>query len=155
MRRTTIGVLAASAALALGAAGCGGDDEESSTVDSAAAPLSKEDFIAQADQICVDGDEAIDAAGQEAFASGEPSDEELTQFFTETVLPNISDQVAEIRALGVPEGDEDEVAAILDSADQSVEDATADPGSLTGEGDGPFAETNQLATDYGLEECAN
>ena len=71
MRRRAIGVLAASAAIALGAAGCGGDDEDGSSSESAAAPLSKEEFIAQADQICTDGNTAIDEAGQEQFASGQ------------------------------------------------------------------------------------
>ena len=151
MRGTTIGVLAVCAAVGLGAAGCGGDDDDSTT-ESAATALSKEDFIAQADQICADGDDAIDEAGQEQFASGQPTDEELSQFFVDTVLPTLSDEVTEIRTLGVPEGDEDEVTAILDSVDQAVEDATADPESLLGNSD-PFGEANELATAYGLEVC--
>ena len=151
MRRRAIGALAAGAAIALGAAGCGGSDEEGSATENAAA-LSKEDFIAQADQICTDGDASIDAAGQEQFASGQPTDEELTQFFVDTVLPTIGDEIDEIRTLGVPEGDEELVTAVLDSAEQAVADATADPESLTG-GSDPFAESNKLATAYGLEVC--
>ena len=152
MKGRVIGALAASAAIALGAAGCGGDDGDGSTTETAAAALSKEDFIAQADQICADGDAAIDEAGQEQFASGQPTDEELTQFFVDTVLPTITDEIDEIRTLGVPEGDEDLVAAVLDSAEQAVADATADPESLAG-GSDPFAESNKLATAYGLEVC--
>lgn len=151
MSGRTIGVLVACAAIGLGAAGCGGDDENS-TAEGAAPALSKEDFISQADQICTDGNDAIDAAGQEQFASGQPTDEELKQFFLDTVLPKIGDEVDQIRALGVPEGDEDEVTALLDSADQAVEAGMADPESLTGNSD-PFAESNELATDYGLEVC--
>ena len=124
----------------------------SSSATESAAALSKEDFIAQADQICTDGDAAIDEAGQERFASGQPTDEELTQFFVDTVLPTIGDEIDEIRTLGVPEGDEELVTAVLDSAEGAVADATADPESLSG-GSDPFAESNELATAYGLEVC--
>ena len=88
------------------------------------------------------------------FGSGKPSQEELDSFVTDTVLPSTQEQIDQIRALGFPEGDEDQINEILDSAESDVEAAQSDPSVLTQGGD-PFADTNQLATDYGLTECAN
>jgi hypothetical protein len=149
-----IGALAAALALVFGASACGGDDDSSSSSGSTAAALSKDEFVTQANQICADGNKEIDAAGSELFSGGQPSKEEQDQFITETVLPSISDQVDQIEALGAPEGDEDQVNAIIESARSDLDAAEADPSILTGGGADPFADTNKLLNDYGLTTCA-
>lgn len=154
MKKIKLGAIVAAAALVLGAAGCGGGDDSSSTSSTAAA-LSKDEFVTQANQICADGNKEISAAQNEAFSVGPPVQDKVEQFITATVIPSVQSQVDGIRALGAPAGDEDQVAAILDSAQGAIDDATADPSLLEGsQSSDPFAETNKLAAAYGLTECA-
>jgi hypothetical protein len=77
---------------ALVAAGCGGDDDDDTTAattgETAVAggePPSKEEFIAEADAICKQGDREINQAGRETFGEEQPSQEEQEQFVTATV----------------------------------------------------------------------
>ena len=121
-----------------------------------AAALTKEEFVAQGNQICSEGNKTIDEAAKQVFSGGKPKADEMQQFVTGTVIPSIQDQVDSIRALGAPEGDEDQVAAILDAAQQGIDEAKADPSLLAGEqsGSDPFAEANKLTDDYGLTACS-
>jgi hypothetical protein len=159
-------------ALALIAAGCGDDDDETTTAatttpttttagatgatGATGEPLSHEEFVAQADAICEAGDEEIDSQAQEFFPEGgSPGTAEEEAFVSEVLVPNIQEQIDGIRALTPPEGDEDEVAAILDAAQDAIDQLEDDPSAITGAGSGPdpFAEANQLARDYGLKVC--
>ena len=162
-------LLALALAAGLIAAGCGDDDDDttaattSSTTTAAGAtgatgatgePMTKDEFIAQADAVCKAGDKKIDAAANEVFSGGNPSQQEQEDFVTNDALPNIQDEVDGISALTPPEGDEEEVQAIIDAAQSAIDEATADPSALTEQGaDDPFAEANQLAKDYGLKVC--
>ena len=110
----------------------------------------------QANAICKQGGDEIDEAATEAFGKSRPSPEEIEQFTTETLVPNVQQQIDDLSALGAPEGDEAQVQEILDSAQSALEEVEADPTGVTEQpnGDDPFAETNRLATAYGLDECA-
>jgi hypothetical protein len=146
-------LFAALAVLAMAVAvGCG-DDEESTE----GAPT-KEEFIAQADEICAEGDAEINQAAQETFGQGRPSPQQQEEFITETVLPSIQDQIDGIRELTPPEGDEEAINEFLDSAqtalDESVEDPTTIVESAQGSGEDPFAETARLGEEYGFQNCA-
>lgn len=161
-------LLALALAAGLIAAGCGDDDDETTTTSSTTTaatgatgatgaatgePLSQAEFIKEADAICAAGDKKINAAGQQ-LGPGKPSDQEFEQFTTETLVPEIQAQIDAIRALTPPEGDEDEVSAILDAAQGAVDQLDQDPSLLNEQsGDDPFKEANQLAKDYGLKEC--
>jgi hypothetical protein len=132
--------------LSLVAAGCGGDDEAD-----AAEPLSKSEFVTQADKICADGNADLET---EAEALGdEPSQEEIEAFATDTLVPNLQAQHDDLDALGAPEGDEDEVQAILDALQEGIDALESDPAAVTSSDD-PLAEASELAGDYGLEECS-
>jgi hypothetical protein len=160
-------LLALALAAGLIAAGCGDDDDETTTAATTTTetgatgatgaatgePLSQDEFITQADQICADGDKEIDQQAQETFGQGEPSDQEVEQFASETVVPNIQRQIDGIGALTPPEGDEDEVSAILDAAQEALDEIEQDPSSL--QSGNPFKQANQLAQDYGLTECGD
>ncbi len=145
--------LAALAALALtlGLAGCGGDDDTSGDngADSETA-ISKADFVEQGNAICADGNAEIAAAADQV----DPSDPAAAaSFVTDTLVPNIEGQLADLRELGLPEGDEDVVSGVLDDAEGVLDEVAADPSLLTG-GD-PFGEVNQQLIDYGLTECGS
>lgn len=131
------------------ATGCGGDDGGDD--EKAAEPLSKADFVTQADEICADGNAEIEAEA-EAFPD-EPSEEEIAQFADDILIPNIQGQHDDIDALGAPEGDEDDVQAVLDALQEGIDAVEADPNTLLSSDD-PFTEANDLAGAYGLEECA-
>lgn len=154
-------------ALAAGllAAGCGDDDDDTTTAATTTTteagatgatgaatgePLTKAEFIKQADAACTAGDKRIDAAFRD-LGSGQPSDQEIEQVVTDTVVPEIQGEIDAIRALTPPEGDEDEVSAILDAAQEALDEIEQDPSSL--QSGNPFKEANQLGQDYGLKVC--
>lgn len=144
--------VAACAALALGVAACGGDDGGETT---AVETQTKEEWVKQADEICAAGDAEIQQAAQDAGLSGSSTPEELSEFYTDTVLPNIESQRDQIEALPAPEGSEDDASAMIDALDQAIEDAKADPDALV-QGDGSaFDDVNQQAQELGLTDCGN
>ena len=154
MRTRTGALLLVGGAVLIGA-GCGDDDEEATTAASSAPPT-KEEFIEQADQICLDGNAEIEQAAEEAFSEGRPSPEEEEAFFTDTVIPSVQGQVDGLAALTPPEGDEEEVAEIIDAAESALAEVEEDPAAIAeeeGSGEDPFAEATKLAEDYGITEC--
>jgi hypothetical protein len=152
-KRLTV-LLAGIVAIAVVVAGCGGSDDSSDTT-----ALTKQQFIAQADAICKQGNKEIEE-GLESFAkendipqNQEPSKAQGKEIVETVFVPSIDNQAEEIRALGAPSGDEDEISALLDSLDESIEEAEEDPEALFGSKSDPFAKPNELAKDYGLEVC--
>lgn len=168
MRKVVVAVLAAVVALGLLAAGCGGGDETTITTSTGASgasgatgaagqPLTKTSFIAQADAICQRGNKEVNAEGKKIFGNlpkgQKPSQQQQESFANDTLIPNIQNQVDAIRALTPPSGDEDQVKAITDAAQQAIDQAKSDPSSLFQNGNDPFAKADKLATDYGLKVC--
>lgn len=140
------------AAFALVVAGCGGGDDSSSTSSDTA--LSKDEFISKADAICKSGNDDVDAQAQQIFGNQQPTDEQVTQFVNNTLLPSIETEISGIEALTPPAGDEDQVQAIIDAVKSAVDEAKANPERLFAAGqDSPFADANQLAKAYGLKVC--
>jgi hypothetical protein len=157
-------------AAALIAAGCGDDDDDEATTPATteeaatgatgatgAADVSPEraELIEQADEICAEGDRQIDAEAQEVFGGSqqEPPAAEQEAFVTETVIPNIQNQLDQLRELDPPEEDADEFNAILDEAQAALDELEQDPGAFVGGGEDPFAEVNQRAREFGLQDC--
>lgn len=135
-------------------AGCGSSsgDETSS--------LTKAQFVAQADAICKKGNAEIESeaeAFQEKNGLGENDEPSKAQQaeVSETILaPNVKNQAEEIRALGAPSGDEDEISAMLDSLDEGVEEIEANPqGPFEANQPNPFGPANKIAKEYGLKVC--
>ena len=130
------------------AAGCGGEDEETSTAPAAA--QTKEEFISQADEICARGDQEIEQAGQ-ALGQGRPAPEELEQFSTETLIPNIQGQIDDLRALQPPPELEPQVTEFLDTAQEELDQLEQDPSKL---GPEAFAGAGKQAEEIGFQNCA-
>ena len=141
---TLLAALFATSALIV--AGCGGDDSS----DDEPAPT-KAEYITQADDICVADQEEIQTAA--ADVSGDPDDPATQEVVTNDVLPIYQDQLAELRDLTPPEGDEDATEAIYSALEEALAAVDEDPAAI---GDPTvFAEANDLATEYGLKECGN
>ena len=151
------------AALALGlvvafgllAAGCGGDDDDSDTGGSSE-PLTKTEFIDQADTICSETNAQTQEEVSEFLDGGSPTAENLPDV-AEFVASGIQDQVSGIRGLTPPEGDEEEIDAILTKADEGAEAIRENPDSLSGSGvaNPSLDEANELAVAFGLQVCGN
>ncbi len=129
---------------------CGGGDDESTTT-SEPEPLTKTEFVAQAEEICAEGNQAIETAAEDI--SAEPTDEEITEFAEEVLIPNVQQQHDDLAALGAPEGDEEAVEEILSSLQAGLDLVKDDPASLLSSED-PLGEASDLAEAYGLTECA-
>lgn len=142
-------ILALALAAGLIAGGCGDDDDESGEATSS---ITKEEWIAQANEICSTSNAAVEEQAGEFFQEFKGNEAEgERKFQTEVVLPEIEQQVSQVSALPVPEGDEDEVAAIIEAAEQGVEEAKADPSVI--EAGGSLDEASRLITEYGATEC--
>jgi hypothetical protein len=142
---TAVALLATSA---IAAAGCGGDDDDSDS-GLETSDLSKTEWIAKADQICGSGDAEIGRQAEEFF-KGKPTPEVETQFTEQVVIPNIESQVDQLRDLGAPEGDEDQVQKMLDTVDEGLTKVESDPSALE---QGALNPGTALAQQYGLKVC--
>ncbi len=160
MRTRTLAALAVGATLLI--AGCGGGDDEgdtSSTTSSATGatgvsgePLTHEEFVAQGDEICATGDEEIEAAAAEQFGDAGPQNEqEVSEFAEAVVIPSIQAQHDGISALTPPDGEEEEVEALLAELQTALDELSDDPALLTSST--AFEDVNKRASDFGFTNC--
>ena len=111
MNRITGGwaVLAIAGAVAVG---CGEDEDEG---------LSKPEYVRQANAICKKFNDQVERQAQRAFA-GIRDESDLTpakaRGFFEEALPQYDRQIADLRKLDPPEGDEDKVKRIYDIGEE-------------------------------------
>jgi hypothetical protein len=148
-------LLAAGLAVGLIAAGCGDDDDGEGG--GGGEPLTKQKFIAQADQICKQSDQEINQQGRELFGKGRPSNAQMEQFATEVLVPEVQSQVDGIRELTPPEGDEETINSILDKAEEGVRQIEADPSVVASDqGSSPaLLEAAREIGDYGAKQCGS
>jgi len=127
-------------------AGCGGDDDEQE----ADAPT-KEEFVAEADKICADADEALADVALEQYPEGPPTGDDAVAFAEDVFIPNLQGQHDDLAALTPPEGEEDAFADLLEQLQTGIDEIADDPES--------FVETDALedasvaASDFGLRSC--
>lgn len=168
-RAGLIPALAASALLA----GCSDDGGGDVTTDPGSLVPSKRDYIVQADTICGQADQTIQTEaevglgigandfeltpeGEIVFKSGRrPTDARIRRFGTEVVIPTLREQLADLRALTPPSGDEAEVAAIYDRAQAGLDRLAGDPRAFGDEGAvrRALTEARRLGRRYGFYEC--
>ncbi len=151
--------------LGLLAAGCGGDDETTSSTtteatgasgasgasgESGAAGILPADFAAEADAICKDAEPDLEAAFGN-LGQGKPSAGALDDAVS-ALVASIQGQIDDIRALGAPEEGAEELTQFLDDAESALSEIESDPQSLLS-GDDPFADVNKQGLALGLETC--
>lgn len=136
-------------------AGCGGSNDNSTSTTT----LSKAQFLKQGNAICAEGNKEIDESF-ESFAKENhlspkkaPSGAELKNFSEETLVPTVHRQLNEIKALGLPEGAEEEAEAVFAAVEEATEEVEANPTVLTEENNEPFAKANKLSRELGLTKC--
>jgi hypothetical protein len=155
MGRGPIALIAAVVVAALIVVGCGGDDSSTST-----ASISKEKFLVKADAVCKRGTERLEAGLVGFLTDGKkihkPSQEDNEKFIVKVLIPSLRREVKEMRALGVPDGDEEKVGAMIDALEEGLETAEDDPKAVAaGSTDIVFGITSRLAGEYGLETCGS
>lgn len=151
--RTVILAFVVLAASALVVAGCGGDDEEPATETEEVA-LSEEEFLAQGNEICAAGNDALEQIANDTFAGQQPTEAEIEQF-AGLLVENVQGQIDAIRVLPPPEELATDVEAFLGDAEDVLAEVEDDPSLLAAsESDDPFADINAQALELGLTECA-
>lgn len=143
---------AAAAVLVMLIAGCGGGDE---TTDETVT-LTKTEFIKQGDAICKKSgeqseQEAEEFAEENGFTLEKASTEQLEDAVGAVLVSTLRQQAEEISALGAPEGDEEQVEAIITSLESATDEIEDEPKLVFEEK--VFEEPNELAEDYGFKVC--
>lgn len=150
--KLAVGVLIA--ALALIAAGCGDDDDDGG--EEASGPvLTKEELIAQGDEICAEGDAELEAAAEEQFGSSQqaPPQDEQAEFISTAVADSIESQREQLAELNPPEEDAEQYEAILTGLDDLVAQLRDDPNAFLEATEQP--EASRLAQEYGFTNCGS
>ena len=109
-------------------------------------PLTKAEWINQADQIC--RDTAVYLSGQ-AQGLDQSDAAALEQFTLDVTIPATQDEFEQIDALVAPAGDEEVTDAILAAYRRGLDQVIASSGAVNH----PYREAFQLAGDYGLRIC--
>jgi hypothetical protein len=151
-------VILALALFASLSSGCGGGGEE--TLSKKEVPLSKGEFIKQADAICAQMDARV-VARLKNFARTHPAIEQgpsakgpTTAFVTSIVLPEIQQQAEDIEALPAPAGDEEKIEEIVSEIEAGVEEtAQGDVTRIFTNDRGRFQQVYKLGTAYGFKVC--
>lgn len=138
------GARATGVAVAVGAVvavGCGGDEGPS-----------QEEFVQQAGAICERHTAPIREAAGRLLAGGElPDPREFMQLTQQTIIPELTAQVNELRQLEAPEGQSEEFQQFVEASAAARERIAQDPRALTNPSN--FEQVNQQAQQLGLPEC--
>jgi hypothetical protein len=162
-----------SLALALAVSGgCGGDGETVKVTSEALVP-SRHDYVVRADTICANTSQAIKTeaearfridssdftvkpSGQVVFRPGRrPSDRRIREFGRQVVIPAFEDQLADLRALTPPEGDQAKLDSIFAAAQRGIDRLRADSSIFSDSAAvrSRLAEARRLGRRYGFFEC--
>jgi hypothetical protein len=145
---------------ALVVAGCGGgSDDPTVTVSS----ISKAAFIKKADAICKEGSARMQKGfsvylrknKKSIIALRHPDKEDYEGLIGGVLVPNLEREIKEIRALGAPSGDQEEVEEILNALEEGIETAENDPGAVKSSSEAIFGIASRLGKEYGLEVCGS
>lgn len=151
MKQATVGA-ALLVLIASIAAGCGGGGS------STTAAISKAEFVKKGNAICAAGNRRVQGefetyAKESGLKEGEePSQVEDKKIAETILLPSVSREVEEIKALGLPEEEAEGAEAMIESAEESIAAGEEDPAALV-TSEKTFEKTNELAQEYGLTVC--
>ncbi len=144
------------AAVALGCAGCGADEEGSAEATGAPVGEDLSSYIAAADEICREADEeAVEQIGKR-FAGLTPENakpKQLRRIAEEILVPVLKKQLRELRALPMPEDDAEELSAIYAKVQAGIREVLDDPKLVISGTTPSLREASDLAGDYGFQTC--
>jgi hypothetical protein len=154
--KRVIALLAGALAIALIVAGCGGGNGNSTGT----ASISKAEFEKKGNAICASGEKRVNAEVEEYvrenhLTTQKPTQAQMTEIANTIAIPSIQRQIDEIRALGAPAGEEEQVSEVLAAVEEALEEIKQDPAKIMeSESQVPaFAKANRLARGLGLDVC--
>ena len=140
--------LAAAFIALLGAAGCGGSTKGSKAATTPT--ITRAEFVAKANAICASADPALNA--ENAKLLNHPSPAAVAAAVKNVYVPSIEGQIAHIRALGTPAGEEATVNRLLVLVQADLNRIKKNPLMMaTTDAFGDFA---KVAHTYGMTACA-
>jgi hypothetical protein len=145
-------VLVAGAVIAL-ATGCG-DEPVATTISSGREPLSKAEFLQEADRICFAVESKIEAA-LDNYATGgrKPDPAEVRRVALGIVVPKLRSEADTIRLLEPPPEDAAKIEAILEATERGADQIEADPAAAVDRVPSGLREAERLARAYGSQQC--
>jgi hypothetical protein len=85
-----------------------------------------------------------------------PSQADNEKFILTVLIPSLRREIKELRALGVPDGDEEKVEAMITSLEEGLDTAESNPEVVAaGSTDIVFGIASRLAGEYGIETCGS
>jgi basic membrane lipoprotein Med (substrate-binding protein (PBP1-ABC) superfamily) len=142
-------------------AGCGSSSSTSSSTSTTTttAAISKAEFIAKGNVICLAGNKTQNAsferfAKEHGLSEKSEPNKAQTEELVETVFaPNIQRQIDAIKALGAPSGEEQQLNEALETAQEALSKVEANPELFKGK-QNPFHEAGLKLHALGLVKCA-
>jgi hypothetical protein len=134
------------AGLALVGAACGGDSSS----------LTKAEFAKQAEKICEKAKAREIAAFAASTAESQQKNlngEAASKFIVDGALQPIEAMIDEIGELGTPNGDQGQVAEIVQAFESSTDKAQQDPAAALRSAS-VYRKADQVAARYGLTACS-
>lgn len=158
MRRRMIWGLALMAALVVGICGAGCGSSSNSTSTETTATISKAEFVAKGNAVCVKGEKAQEAeinayVKKNGLENKKPSKAQEAELVETVLVPNVQSQIDGVKALGAPSGEEQQVNAALELSQQTLERVEANPGLAFGK-ENVFAAAGKQLHALGLKKCA-
>lgn len=155
-------IIAAAVGLGLLVVGCGGGDSGASAgteseVATQVSSLSKAQFIEKADAICEKKTnefhneiETLQSQLTQGSAASELT--KSAKLVTVVFVPTFEKEIGQIEALGAPEGDEEDIAAILAAMQRTLDEGKDEPLTVLRR-EHTFGKGFQLARAYGFTAC--
>jgi hypothetical protein len=157
MRKKMICGLVVMAALIVGVcvAGCGSSD---STTTEKTTAITKAEFVAKGNAVCVKGEKAQEAefnayVKKHGLENKKPSKAQEAELVETVLAPNIQSQIDGVKALGAPSGEEQQVNSAVELSQQTLEKIEANPELAFGQ-ENSFAAAGKQLHALGLKECA-
>lgn len=119
--------------------------------------LTKAEYVKQGNEACADIQEKV-GKEFEAFIKKAnlekvaPTQAQSAKIIGRFAIPAMKEQIAALRALPAPSGDEEQVKLIIARQEESLKKMEEEP--LFRTSGGPYEELNKPASDYGLSECS-
>lgn len=158
MRTRMICGLVLVAALIVGVcvSGCGSSSNSTST--ETTATISKAEFVAKGNAVCVKGEKEQEAevnafVKKHGLENKKPTKAQEAELVETVFAPNIQSQIDGVKALGAPSGEEQQVSSALELSQQTLEKIEANPELVFGNKD-PFAAAGKQLHALGLKKCA-
>lgn len=122
-----------------------------------AAPLTKSEFIAKADEICATSATATEKKIATQFpdlatSTKAPSASDLKKL-VKVIASGVTSELNKIKALGFPKGDEAELNKIISSAKKELKALIKKPSLLLSDSANPLNQSSALAASYGFQTC--